>query len=112
MWHGWQGQEFTNKIICEVKIIAAIIIIIIIELDFQKQFKQNISFKCDSNIMFSLSYSETVANPVFHKLIEFNILIETLLKEGFDIYSIWLFRKWQLNIFINIRFHTLLNSWS
>lgn len=82
MWHGWQGQEFTNKIIYEVKIIAAIIIII--ELDFQKQFKQNISFKCDSNIMFSKSYSETVANPVYHKLIEFNILIETLLKEGFD----------------------------
>lgn len=34
--------------------------------------------------MFSKSYSETVANPVYHKLIEFNILIETLLKESFD----------------------------
>lgn len=42
MWHGWQGQEITNKIIYEVEIIAAIIIII--ELSFQKQSQQNISF--------------------------------------------------------------------
>lgn len=34
--------------------------------------------------MFSKSYSETVEITVYHKLIEFNILIETLLKEGFD----------------------------
>lgn len=42
MWHGWHGQEITNKIIYEIKIIAAIIIII--ESNFQKQSKQNISF--------------------------------------------------------------------